>query len=278
MVPGERQPAHDSRPAPPSGPVFVSPGPGPSSPARWRRRFALGSVGLVALLTLAAALGYGLSRLPPAWWSDATPSESGAGERLQNSVITQLHLSRPTAAGRRADEPWLSDPWRVSIRAEDVNAWIAEELPGWLANREPPARWPAAVGSARVAFEDGRVIIGVRLEHGGSARGSSVISATLVPEVRADGSIWARASWVRIGRLPAPAGWVVPRLREALRGSSSGRGIGEGAEFVLRVLAGVEPVSRAGVIRLDDGRAVRLLSIEPRPGAVWITARTERGE
>lgn len=233
------------------------------------------SVGLAALLSVAVIAGLWLSRVEPVWWTGPAPAPD-AGERLQNSVINQLHLARPTAPGLPAGEPWRSDPWRVSMRSADVNAWLAQELPGWLANRSPPVRWPGEIESVRVEFEAGRVLVGAQVRHGG---GSSVISASLEPAMREDGSLWLTASWVKVGRLPAPGSWVVPRVREALRAAGVAAGPGPeagGAEFMLRVLEGKEPLARCAEIRLDDGRRVRILDLEPRPGALWVTARTQQ--
>lgn len=245
------------------------------------------AVGLAATLTMIVAVGYGLSRREPEWWARAAEpgpgEENGDGEELQNSVINQLHLSRGTeegltAAELAAGEAWRSEPWRVSLRDEDVNAWVAEELPRWLANRDPPVRWPEQVESARVGFDHGVVMVGVRLRHGGASGviSASVISVSLVPELRADGSLWLRASWVRIGSLPAPASWVVARLRDALEEGGLSEQAGREAEFMLRVLAGEEALTSEPVVRLEDGRRVRLLDLEARPGEVWLTARTEQ--
>ncbi|MCC6675687.1 MAG: hypothetical protein IT436_00960 [Phycisphaerales bacterium] len=277
MAPGDSQPPIDTGPAPTSGPVFVSSA--PDGGGRWRRRFAAISVGLVALLSALLIVAVWQSRMEPGWWTgtSAAAAGSGAGAGLQNSVINQLHLARPTAADLGPDEAWRSEPWRVSMRCEDVNAWLAEELPRWLANRDPPVRWPARVETARAGFEAGRVMVGARLRHGGGFGGVSVISASLVPELREDGSLWLRASWVRIGRLPAPASWVVPRLREAMREAGLEDEAHGGVGFLLRVLEGEEPLARSAVIRLEDGRRVRLLDLELRDGALWITARTEQG-
>lgn len=254
--------------------------PGPPA-GEWRRRLAIAGVSCAAVVSLAVVAGVILARATPAWWPALDRADAGragaseAGAQLQNSVINQMHLARAAAADQKPGEPWRSVEWRVALKSADVNAWLVNELPKWMANREPPLRWPAQVEAVGISFAPGCVLVGARVKHG---ERSSVISASLEPRVDGEGSLWLEARWLRIGRLPAPASWVVPRLREALTDpDSDAKGLAHriGAEGLLLALSGDEPLAKSPVARLEDGRRVRLMDLEVREGEVWVTCRTE---
>lgn len=215
-------------------------------------------------------LGVFLARSAPAWWRPARaddPAVKAAADALENGVVNQLHAWRPGEAAR-APGPWQSEPWTVAMQASDANAWVAASLPKWLANLERPVRLPSQLGELQVGFSSGLVRVGASVEYGGRRH---LLSASLRPEIRADGSLWLEATWARIGRMPVPASMVLDQVIAA--GDSTLKT--DGARAIARVLAGMEPAARAPEIRLADGRRVRLLKIEVRDGQMWLTCRTD---
>lgn len=185
--------------------------------------------------------------------------------------------------------------WPVKLSDDGANAWLQLRLPVWLpkltagefrevinergevVDRVPidGLAWPEAVSEVRAAFKDGRFRIGASVGRGADAR---YFSATLAPEIREDGSLWMRATSVSIGRLTLPAwlvlgddgglvrGWMPPELRETAE-----------AEAIFEKLAGLEPVFEDAVIRLGDGRRVRLLSLAVGEASLVAQFRTEWG-
>lgn len=224
-----------------------------------------------ALLTL-VLLAELLTRVTPAWWEGAEP---GAGtklraETLENAVVTQLTLARELDPGFVPTRPgaWRSRPWSVGISQRDLSAWLEDRLPQWLANREPGFAWPRELSRPRLACVDGAIRVGV-LAGEGSPR---LVWAELKPEVRADGALWLVAQRAWVGRLPIPASWVLAGGGGYLPKSASGEAPMLGW---LGALRGMGPLGSPGVIRLDSGRRVRLMSIRSREGKIEITAISE---
>lgn len=217
-------------------------------------------------------VGAWLARSTPGWWTDPPGTEAQveqAAQELRNGVINQVHLARESADDLRPGEPWRSDEWRVALKGDDVNAWLEEELPRWLANQDRAGQWPAEVKDVRVAFEPGLAVIGARVNLEGV---STVVSMGVEPRLSESGELWIKARWVRLGRLPAPVAWVGARLRPWLEQAGAA---GSGGQ-VLDVLEGQAPVLKDAALRLEDGRRVRLMDLEARPGELWVTARTEQ--
>ncbi len=237
-----------------------------------RRRIAAVGVASVAGLTGLLAMGVVLAHATPGWWAPAPaddPATRQTAEALENGVVNQLHAWRAKDASAKP-ESWRSEPWTVSLSASDANAWIAASLPKWLANHQKPIKLPPEVSELQVGFASGVVRIGARVRHEGA---SHVLSASVRPEIREDGSLWLAATWVRLGRMPMPASWLLDR---ALGASGDASGLDSPQTVaVARVLSGLEPAAAAPELKLADGRRVRLLKIEPRDGQLWLTCRTE---
>jgi hypothetical protein len=230
---------------------------------------------MVAGISLLAALGVLLARSTPSWWRPADPDAPGtrlAAEALEHGVVNQVHAWRPRAGAAGGGGAWRSEPWTVSLSEGDANAWLAASLPKWLANLDKPARLPPELSELQVAFASGVVRIGGRIAHAGAGH---TLSASVRPEIRADGSLWLAATWVRLGRMPVPASWLLERAMDdasELGGAALRSREGRAAA---RVLAGMEPAAREPELRLADGRRVRLLRIEAREDQLWLTCRTE---
>jgi hypothetical protein len=95
---------------------------------------------------------------------------------------------------------------------------------------------------------------------------------TLTPEVRQDGSVWLRAHGARVGGVPVPGSWVLGGLEREVDRYAPGA-----TETVsLRaVLAGEAPLMVEPVVRLPDGRRVRIVELAAGENGVAMSMRTE---
>ncbi len=245
-------------------------------------RFWLGAgvvlVGATSLLLIALAA---LTHLPPAWFDPPAPGDpraGAAGEAVQAAILTQLTAVRPSDPARPPDAGWASEPWGLAVVQDEANAWLATLLPRWLANQE----WGSAAESVEVAqvrFDEPTIDLAVRVRAG---NGTRVLSARFRPFVDRDGSLWIPAERLAIGRLPIPVEWASGQARRAADRYLPPNGTSDPAArlLVTRLLAaldGRDPITRGPVIRLEDGRRVRLLALRPREGRLEAVFRTEAG-
>jgi len=240
---------------------------------RWIVTGSLFGIGAGCFGVLAAVV---LMRYAPAWWKKLPLDKAETAERaglLHNTFANRLHEIKQT--GANADtEHWSSEVDRFTVSASDANAWLNLEMPRWLTNMDSRVAWPASFRELQVQFIDGRVHLGVKIHQG---QRDLVLSATLVPDLRADGSLWMPATWVHVGRLPLPADWVLAEaearadtyIPEELRDLPE-------AKDLFRVFSGEIPVADDATIRLMDGRRVRLLELIPRDGRIEVAFRQER--
>ena len=268
----------------------VSTPPAPRSP--WVRRRALrlwrrlrtvalaGAVGLLAGLVVLMLAGWAMVRGSPTWWRQVDPSDPRTiawAEAVHRAVGQHLTERRTADPSRNPDDPdaprWQSEPWSVRLEPHDANAWLNVELPRWLNASGDGHAWPNAFSQLQVEFREDQLFIGVRVEADGR---SQVLSASLRPEVRADGSLWVPADWVHIGRLPIPAPWVLGEAEQRLPDlvPDELRRLPE-TRAMLRAFAGEHAIVQEPIVRLPDDRYVRLLNIRARHGRLEITCRTE---
>ncbi|MEM8757711.1 MAG: hypothetical protein AAGF47_08005 [Planctomycetota bacterium] len=239
--------------------------------------------GAAVLLVLSAAT---LARSTPRWWGPidfGDPSLAVLAQNVENGAITHITADHQGATSASVE-------WPVKLSDDGANAWLNLRLRAWLpkltAGEFEPVydaatgeylgevpidgvEWPEGVREIRLAFRDGRFRIGALVEADGRDR---VFSATLAPEVRADGSLWMRATRVGIGRLSLPAWMVLGDDGGWLRGSMPADLLATvEAEAVFEKLAGQAPLFEDAVIKLGDGRRVRLLTL--RVGSESLVAR-----
>ena len=261
-----------------------------------RRILVVAGVTLAALTTPLVPL-YMLSRATPDWWqrpAAATlliqakgPTKSSSlgtaanfpaswsqrAAEVENAVLAQLSLVR--MGSRDRDGVWRSDPWSVSISEEDASAWLATRLPRWIASREGDDAWPSQVAQIRVSFRDGSIVAGALLV--GGAASSQVLGVETRPEVDANGALLTPATRVRVGRVSLPASWLVDTVRARASDFVPAETLATPvAQAAMRALMGQGPLTRDAVIRLDDGRRVRILKLAPRDGRLDMTFQTER--
>jgi len=253
---------------------------------RWGRRLLfIGVWGLIALSLLgvtAWTVVGSMTASAPAWWRHTDAGDAHTIDRaliLENAIASHLSLRRDSASDLMytgaADLPELyrSDPWSVALKSEDANAWLNVRLPVWLAGENESFVWPEEVSDLQVQFDAPHVRLGAKIKVRGK---DQFLSATLTPELREDGSLWVKADWVHLGRLPIPASLVLgeaeARMDEIIPDEL--RSLPQAQSF-FRVMAGEEPVAERPVVKLPDRRLVRLLRLEADKGWVEITCQTE---
>lgn len=215
----------------------------------------VGTVAVIGAATLAAKA--------PTWWRSVDPADAATielAEQVERGVVNTVHRGRPAG-----------EVWTVSVTASQANAWLNVKLPRWMANRDSP--WPVRLRELQVNFTDtGKAAFGARIR---GADGDRVIAATIEPVIMTDGSLWILTATPHAGRLDLPRGWTVAQLREWLPAEVYER---VPAERILTALAGDGPLFDEAVLKLEDGRRVRLLGITPEAGRLLLTCVTEVGD
>lgn len=274
----------------------ASAGPGDASAARvpvtrrlgsfaggqWRRRgpvLILLAIGLTVGATWGALYVGQRMKAAPDWWltlpendpaimQTALDVENGiSGELTKRRDLTEQDL--PRVGPVRASEPWA-----VRLESAQASAWLTERLPKWAAAEGWFADWPEELAELRLNFDGATIRLGARIRSGDKADGS-YMSATLTPQFRTDGTVWLIADSVAIGTLPLPPGWVFSKSPDKAGAVLPEELQGDDLEEIFKVFAGDHPAPDP-LIRLGDGRRVRLVGIRPEEqGTVLLIFRTE---
>ena len=231
----------------------------------------------LGMLALAFAVSATLTRAAPSWWTHPTADAEAEARAtaLENAAVSQLYLARaaddaPAPDGVR----YASEPWSVALDETDVNAWLAARLPRWVEGQPGMPAWPDTMSQLQVRLDDGTIRAGVRVETG-SGPDHRFVTASFVPTVDEDGSLWLTASWVHVGRLPVPASWVIGDAR-----ADDGMLPPELTErpetaLFLGIVQGEAPFAATPILALENDRRVRLLGLRVRDGRLELTMRTE---
>lgn len=219
-------------------------------------RAALGSVMTAAGLFTLLALGLlALAGSEPAWWTATGVAPQDAprlAEEVERGVGNALHRGRDAAT-----------VWKVAITQDEANAWVVDRLPRWLANQG--VRNAEKLPEVRVAFEEGRILLGFR------PRGQERTATLTVTPYIADGGLWTPATGLMVGRLPLPAGLLRTRALEYVPEQYRSD---DGAIQAAATLAGEIPAP--STVELADGRTVRVIEISVEPGRLLLTCETTR--
>lgn len=252
------------------------PAPRPKTLQKFRRWLVGLSLGAIALLTIVGIGAYLLARATPAWWRTVdreNPVSIQSAQDLQNALGTQFTAVRPAATDLRPDEPWRSDIWRFALEVDDANAWLNINLPQWIESDPDLPAWPDAIESIQVAFRRGLFFVGVQLDRGDGL--SQYLAAAIHPEIRANGSLWIPADRIYIGRLPIPPDTVLAQAQARVDRILPDE-LTENGRALLSVFRGENPLAQQPVIRLGDGRQVRLLDIQSWQQKLIVSCQTER--
>ncbi len=242
---------------------------------RWALGSALAVVGVSCALILTVVI---MARGTPSWWRAVPRDDPGTAEtarRFEDGITNSLYLVRPTDPAFVPSHPgeWRSETWTIRVNAAEVNAWLNTRFEPWLTHIDKTFTWPEDLSEVQLSAGPEGIRLGARLWLGGRER---IVSASVEPLVRADGSLRLPARRVGLGRLSIPADWVLDLSDPAAGGyvPVDLRGHPETGS-VMRAFLGEGPVVKDAVIKLGDGRGVRILGITPQDGALVLTCRTE---
>lgn len=257
-----------------------------------RREKIVRGVGITLLcvgtVTGVLVLGaFAFSKMRPGWFSPRNPSDPqvmAAARRIENNVATVLtKVRQPGALAANQPATLGPDRWAISLTAQDANAWLSARLPMWMESEcDPPLAWPKEVGAVQVAFEGGRIHVGASLRAGSGPE--RVMTASIEPVFDDRGSLWMPARSIGIGRFAVPAGLIMKSVGVSNvpgnEGSSPAAGVpGQLADLpqtkgVLGALAGKVPALRSPILKIGDGRRVKLVGMDARDGKLVITLET----
>lgn len=164
----------------------------------WRRpRWLWAGVGGGAIAVVLAAAGF--ARHVPAFYREALV----AADPVQAEALSRRMLSKASALHAAFGR---AGAWDAVIADDEVNAWLAVDLP-----RNHGRLLPEAVSAPRVAFAPHRVQAGARV---GAGPVSGVLWVEVEVRLRGVNQVGLTLVDARVGSLPLPRG---PLLREAAR-------------------------------------------------------------
>jgi hypothetical protein len=227
-----------------------------------RRRFARRLSVVLLLLGLGALWLFVRISAAPSWWhppdsSDVKVVEMGHGTEMD--VIAAVHRIRPSQ----------NPTWHYRLRNENMNAWLAVNLPKWFEHREGRP-WPENVSLPMVSARESGFNLGLKLPE---QWGSRILAVRVLPNFEEDGRLRLTLDRVALGRVAVPGAAAEAMLgvvREAFRKDAE-----EGdLDRIAATLFGETTLSP--ILRLNDGRIVRLEAIELEDESVVFTCRTLR--
>ncbi|MBY0312237.1 MAG: hypothetical protein K2W85_09215 [Phycisphaerales bacterium] len=235
---------------------------------RWLTLAGVAGVGMIA-----AAGALLMSRQTPIWWRAIDvrdPVIIATAARVENGATTQLTMIRAADQETRA-----SPPWTIALKATDASAWLATRLRPWLESQPGTlTSWPKGLEQVQVEFEGGAIIVGARVR---DARGERLVSASVRPQLRDDGALWMPAAWVTLGRLNLPPSWVLPSGDAMAKKSASDRDKFAGLPEVRELwaaLGGDRPAMNQAIVKIGDGRRVKILDLRAEGGVLYVTCQT----
>lgn len=213
----------------------------------------------------ACVLGWGLvlvglarAGASPDWWPGLDPTAPeviAEAEKVERAFANQVSRVREEDAAGGAD-------WKVMVGSSSANAWLAVRLREWVESEG--VVWPEGVEQVRAGFRGDRVALGMRVEGGG------VVWAEFTPRVSRDGSVWLTAHGAWVGRQRVPWFWALGGMERELALHAP-----EASGTLAAVLAGEAPLAVEPVVRLPDGRRVRVLELGVMEEGVGVLLRTE---
>ncbi|MFM7108171.1 MAG: hypothetical protein ACKOZU_06165 [Planctomycetaceae bacterium] len=208
---------------------------------RRRARVTLAVAAAIVVVAIAAA------RRTPGWYAARlAPRDAAVADRDARRLVTAVAGLRG-AAVRPGD-------WGVALREDEINAWLATDLP-----RNHARALPAGLGEPRVAVEAGRIRVAARAAAGPFA---GTLSLALEPRLRGVDRLECAVTEARLGAIPLPAGPCAHRLAALLRG------LGFTAE--VRRLDG-----RSAVVVSLGGHGASLRGLSVAHGEIAVAGTTE---
>lgn len=222
------------------------------------RRVARRLLVVVLLFGAVGVWGWWAIETDPGWWAppsriDAAVRDSGG--RTEMFVLEQLHKIREPDA-----------TWRFRLRNDDINAWLAANLPAWL-EHETGEPWPDGVSVPQVSAGLDGLHVGIQMQ---DRFGGRVLTLRVTPTIDA-GGLHLSTDRVAIGRLSIP-GFAADRVLTAVRSALGEQVEDEDITYFTDVLFGREAIDP--IIELADGRTVEVVDVALEPDGVLFTCRT----
>lgn len=214
-------------------PANVSPPPAPAPPPPPKKSGCGGCLGgcfIVLLLGLfsccgSTALVWWLYRTPPAHfiaqqkWLQNTPEPELERRAQTTEQVTANSLQAPrSAGGLSAGSRPASEVRTLELQVHDINAWLQQRMPQWLANQG--FQWPSAVQYPTFAVVSGRPTLSVETDL--PMVGRQILSADFDLALLPSGDLRCALHSVSIGRLPVPVTRVYDFVRSQINVQGGG--------------------------------------------------------
>jgi uncharacterized protein YpmS len=211
--------------------------------------------GLLLLAAVAVFVLYRAARHVPEFYRRALEADQAAQAKAADRMERQAF----DLTGK------LQEPgdWQMAVTAEEINGWLAVQLP-----KQFPRLLPPAMADPRVAIEPGRILLGCRYQQGGL---DSVLSLVLVPYVPQPGVLALRIAQARAGLVPLPTDGVLKTVAEALRAAKvevDGKRQPADGQSVLRITLPTIPGKHRKRVCIDN--------LQLRAGELFLEGTTQR--
>lgn len=192
----------DEEPSPPSAP----PAPPPSGCWKWFRRFLLFC--FVMFLLFVAGIGwlYWTTHQVPEFYQEALAVETP--ERAEQRKVEAVQLQQ--GVEQLGETIQAGQAWDYEITQDQINAWLAEELP------KHPGEWPKELQNPRIAIEEGRIQLGATVD---TPIWKGVGTLALRPRFEPPQTFVFDIDAVRVGQLAIPIEQIRAELPELDEGS-----------------------------------------------------------
>ena len=214
---------------------------------------------LCVLVLVGIAALWGLTRMTPHWYEPPNPTDEKVlelADRVEFRLLEEFQKIRP--------DP---EPWKLRVRENQLNAWLATKLQDWIAHKENLI-WPEDLDMPQIRFEPDGISLAVAVESLGP---SKIIVTRMMPRFEG-GELLVTVNRFSLGRLNIP-GKPAERIAGLIDEYASSAEIDDPVAFLfLRMLRGDEHIDP--VLNLADSRRVRLTNLELENGSVILTAKT----
>jgi hypothetical protein len=229
---------------------------------RWLRVTLVTLVGLLVVAGVALLVVYRASQHVPEFYRAAIEADPQSQKKAADKVFDQATTlnSDVQREGR----------WLGVFTAEDINGWLAVELP-----RSHPDAMPAEVRDPRVAIEPDGITVACQATRDGLSSVLTIKVDVYVPEVKtgahpdSSNQVALRIRKARVGKIP----WPLDRVLRAISRAA------QQAELPLQWLqADGDPVALITIHPRQRGKTIHIEKIELESGRISIAGTTERSK
>jgi hypothetical protein len=233
----------------------------PKRRSSFLRRLRRATLVLLLIIIVAAVVLWRLSWIAPSWYEPPAASDTHSAalaDKVETRVLEEAQKIRPTPADR----------WTIRVRQEQINAWLCFKLRKWI-EYDRGGSWPPELGTPQVRIEADGLSIALPI-----ARDATSSSRTLVARIKPriiNSALALELDRVALGRISLP-GEPLANLLQTLSDAAPQAKEDPTLTSVLDLLAQRTQIDP--VIKLSDGRRVRLLDLRLGDGFIDLTAQT----